>query len=469
MWKPFFRCAGPSSRERRRLRRGRVVAVLLIALFLPGETPAVQDDQSKWTLQRLVSTAIDRNPGLAASKEGVTIAEEDINAARGKQFPRLDAVGLGEYFPRRERLLIFRHGFREDDNPFETAIVSYGLELTLPLYTSGRIEHGIALSEARAAASRSRVQLTRNQLIFNVASAYYTVLRLQQVIIAQEAALASLRESLRIAELQREVGRIAPLDKLRIETSVSQAERDLAGAQNAYDQILEIVKELINVPIEDMLDITGLLVKAPTAVHLESLREQALTQRPDLIALRQELRARREAVGIADSRLGPSVDLKAGYRGVTGIDDGTTRDDATLFLKFRMPLYEGGVFRAQRRKAIAQLRQTELRLRGAERQALAEVERAALDLQTADPRSKAAARAVEQAEESLRIEREKFAHGRGTSNDLLLAERALLGSRTELAAVLSDSQIAQAALNLAVGNDPVTIGSSTFGSSQGSN
>ena len=140
---------------------------------------------------------------------------------------------------------------------------------------------------------------------------------------------------------------------------------------------------------------------------------------------------------------------------MTGIDDGTTRDDATLYLQFRMPLYEGGVFRAQRSKALAQLRQAELRLRDAERRALAEVARAVLDLQTADPRSKAAARAVEQAEESLRIEREKFAQGRGTSNDLLLAERALLGSRTELAAVLSDSQIARAALNLAVGNDPV--------------
>lgn len=469
MWQPFFRYAGPPSRERRRPRRRHVVAVLFVALSLPSGTPAAQEDQSKWTLEDLVGVALDRNLGLAASKEGITVAEEDINAARGKRLPRLDAVGLGEYFPRRERLLIFRHGFRRDDNPFQTAIVNYGLEVTLPLYTSGRIEHGIALAEAQAEASRSRVQLTRNQLIFNVASAYYTALRIQQVIGAQEAALSSLKESLRIAGLQREVGRIAPLDKLRIETSASQAERDLAGARNAYEQTLEVLKELINVPTEVTFDVTGQLVKAPAMGESELLREQALTQRPDLIALRQEMGAQREAVGIADSRLGPSLDLKAGYRGVTGIDDGTTRDDATLLLQFRMPLYEGGVFRAQRSKALAKLRQTELRLRDAERRALAEVTRAVLDLQTADPRSEAATRAVAQAEESLRIEREKFAQGRGTSNDLLLAEQALLGSRTELAAVLSDSQIARAALNLAVGNDPVAIGSSAIESNQGSN
>ena len=462
MWQPFFRCAGSPMTERRHPRRGRVVAVLLIALCLSGETPAAQDDQSNWTLEELVGVALDRNLGLAVSKAGIDITNEGVNAARGERRPRLDAVGRGEYFPRRERLLIFRHGFRRDDNPFETAIVNYGLEVTLPLYTSGRIEHGIALAEAQAEVSRSRVRLTRNQLIFNVASAYYTALRVQQVIGAQEAALSSLKESLRIAELQLEVGRIARLDKLRIETSTSQAERDLAGARNAYKQTLEVLKELINVPTEVAIDVTGQLVKAPTAGQSEFFREQALTQRPDLMALRQEVDARREAVGIAVSRLGPSLDLKAGYRGVTGIDDGTTRDDATLYLQFRLPLYEGGVFRAQRSKALAQLRQAKLRLRDAERRALAEVARAVLDLQTADPRSKAAARAVEQAEESLRIERENFAQGRGTSNDLLLAERALLGSRMERAAVLSDSQIAQAALNLAVGNDPVAT-------SQGSN
>ncbi len=434
-----------------------VSTVVLAFLVFPQSGLSAQKPLDSWTLEDLVAVALDRNPGLAAARTGTAVTEEDIAVARGERLPRLDVVGSGEYFPRRERLLIFRHGFREDDNPFENAIVNYGLEVTLPLYTSGRIEHGISLAEARAKAARSRVQLTRNELIFNVASAYYTGLRVQQVIAAQEAALASLQESLRVAELQLEVGRIAPLDLLRIETRVSQAERDLAGARNAFEQTLEVLKELINVPIEVMLNIAGALVQAPTGVALELLRYEALAQRPDLIALRHEVRAQKEAVGVAEARLGPALNLSAGYRGVTGIDDGTTRDDARLLLQFRMPLYEGGVLRAQRRKALAQVRETRLRLVEAERRALGEVERAALDLKTAGPRTEAARRAVDQAEESLRVEREKFALGRGTSNDLLLAEEALLRSRTELAATLSDSQIALAALKLAAGQDPVSV------------
>ncbi len=433
-------------------RAGTCAAALVWVVAFTGAAISAERQGEKWTLEELVAVALDQNAGLAATRSASDAAKEGIAAARGQRLPRLDAVGVGEYFPRRERLLIFRHGFRKDDNPFENAIVSYGLEVTLPLYTSGRIEHGIGLAEARADAARFRINVTRDELVFNVTATYYTALRLQDVIAAEEATLASLRESLRVAELQREVGRIAPLDVLRIETRVSQAERDLVGARTAYGQAIEVLKELIAVPPEVFVDVTGELVQGSLRGEgVEALRQQALDNRPDLIALRLEVRAKREAVGISDAQLGPTLDLKAGYRGVTGIDDGTTRDDATILLQLRFPLYSGGVLEAERRQEVAKLREAEFRLQAAERRALGEVGRAVLDLKAADLRIEAARRAVQQAEESLRVERQKLAEGRGVSNDLLLAEEAFLRARTELAAALADSQISRAELNLAIG------------------
>ncbi len=439
------------------IRQATTLMVVLAMVALPSAGLSAQEPGAGWTLEDLVAVALDRNPGLKAARTGISVAKEDIAIAKGERYPWLDAVGKTEVFPRRERLLIFRHGFREDDNPFENAILNYGLEVKLPLYTSGRIEHGISLAEARTEAARGRVELTRAQLLFNVASGYYTVLRLQEVITAQEAVLSSLNESQRIGHLQASVGRIAPLELLRLDTRVSQAERDLAGARSAHAQATEVIKELINVPTEVSLDIAGTLVPAPKIVDLGTLRDQALAQRPDLVSLRHEVRAQREAVGVADARFGPTVDLMADYRGVTGIDDGITKDDARLMVDLRIPLYTGGTLQARKRKALNELRRLQQRLEQAERRALAELERAALELAAADPRIQAARRAVDQASESLRVERAKFGQGRGTSNDLLLAEEALLRSRTELASVLADSQIAWSALKLAAGEDPVAV------------
>ncbi len=109
------------------------------------------------------------------------------------------------------------------------------------------------------------------------------------------------------------------------------------------------------------------------------------------------------------------------------------------------------------RKAIAKLKETEFRLRDAERRALTQLKQAELGLRAAEPRITAARRAVDQADEGLRVERQKFAEGRGTSNDLLLADGVLLRARTGLATALADSQIALAALRLSAGEEPVSV------------
>ena len=423
------------------------------AAFTASAAPA-QGGPNRFDLAALIRIAMENNLSLAADQAAIAASTEGVAAARGARLPHVDAVGLAEVFPRRERLLLFRHGFRGNDNPFENVIANYGMELTLPLYTSGRIEHGISLAEARVEVQRSRSQLSRQQLVFNVTSAYYTGLRLKEVVTAQNAVLASLEEALRVGELQQKVGRLAPLDLLRLKTRVAQGQRDLAGAHNQYEQALEVVRELVFLPPEEAIVIKGSLRAADTTTSAPASREQALAMRPDLQKLRHEVNARREAIGIAGAALGPSVHLKASYRGVTGIDNGVTKDDGALLLQFRVPIFDGGVLDARKRKALAELNEAQLRLRAAERRAFSDVDRSILDLRAAGPRITAARLAVAQGEESLRVERKKFAQGRGTSNDLLLAEEALLRARTELALALADSQIAAARLRLATGNNP---------------
>ena len=49
------------------------------------------------------------------------------------------------------------------------------------------------------------------------------------------------------------------------------------------------------------------------------------------------------------------------------------------------------------------------------------------------------------------MESQKFREGRGTSNDLLLAEEALLRAKTDFAVAVSDNRISITALRFATG------------------
>ncbi|MCH9003597.1 MAG: TolC family protein, partial [Planctomycetes bacterium] len=156
-----------------------------------------------------------------------------------------------------------------------------------------------------------------------------------------------------------------------------------------------------------------------------------------------------ERIGISKARAGPSVDASVIYGANTGED--RTTDDAKFLLQFRLPLYAGGVLEARKRREMKKLRQLEMKLQAAERQALADVERALIELSSSKSRLDAGSRAVALAEEALRVENQKFKEGRGTSNDLLLAEEALLRAKTAIAAAISDNRIAFAALRFASG------------------
>jgi outer membrane protein TolC len=93
------------------------------------------------------------------------------------------------------------------------------------------------------------------------------------------------------------------------------------------------------------------------------------------------------------------------------------------------------------------------RLRQLESQMQLELETALLNRQAASNRLEATGKAVDQATESLRIEREKYELGRGAIVDVLDAQAALLDAQTIHYRALADLNIAQAQLRLAAGSN----------------
>jgi len=236
-------------------RGGRVVALAaLLAVGIGGWSSLAQSGQDKpWDLPKLVRYALDNNKGLAAAKAGTDVFREDIDIANGQSLPQVDAVSSFLYVPLNDRLLIERHGFRPTkanagDNPFQDKILNYGVRVTLPLYTGGRIQKEVSVAEAGVAASRAAAELTRQELIFNVTSAYYTYFRLREVIKANQALVRSVEESRRIASQRAKIGRAARIDVLRLDARLSAVESQLTVARNNLDRIAETMKALLALP-----------------------------------------------------------------------------------------------------------------------------------------------------------------------------------------------------------------------------
>ena len=100
--------------------------------------------------------------------------------------------------------------------------------------------------------------------------------------------------------------------------------------------------------------------------------------------------------------------------------------------------------KASHQSARAQQREASQRVR-------LEVFRAWADSRAAEERIAVAAAAVAQAEESLRIIKNRYDSGLATVTDLLRNETALLEARTRRLAAIHDQRVAAAQLELAAG------------------
>lgn len=104
-------------------------------------------------------------------------------------------------------------------------------------------------------------------------------------------------------------------------------------------------------------------------------------------------------------------------------------DVGRLRVRVDVPIFEGGRIHAQIAKERSLLKAAQKRLRKLELQIRLEVETAVLNVNSARKRIDIAQKSIAEAEESLRIERQKYDCGRGAIVDVLDAQAALLNAK----------------------------------------
>jgi len=116
-----------------------------------------------------------------------------------------------------------------------------------------------------------------------------------------------------------------------------------------------------------------------------------------------------------------------------------------------LPLFEGGRTHARVREERAKLGASQERFRKLELQIRLEIETALSNVKSAFERVQTTEKAIDQARETLRIEREKYELGKGAIADVLDAQAALLEVETNLYRALADFNTAKAQVQLAMG------------------
>jgi outer membrane protein TolC len=421
-------------------------------------TAAVQSVEGPVSLEDAIRVALANNPELAATAHDVDAAAAQRDVAASQRFPSVHAIGGYSHYLDSQRLV----AASENGEPgvFSRDVLAADLVVSMPLFTGGRITSEIKAAELLQKAAQHQLARTQEELVFNVSSVFYGILARRKVIESLEFSKTTLQEHLKRIQELIAAQKAAKVDRLRTEVRIADLEQALVRERNVVAIQERVLTNFMGLDRpEKPVEAAGDLALVPASIpEKEQAFQKAFRDRPDYLSARAALEAQARAVDAARAAHWPVVTLQGAYGGRWAADTtdkpsglNSSDDVGRVGLGFDIPIFEGGRILARVRQERARLSAAQERLRSLELQIQLDIETALLNIASTSQQVQTTEKAIEQANESLRIEREKYDLGKGAIVDVLDAQSALLDSQTNYYRALAEYNIALAQLKLATG------------------
>ena len=426
---------------------------LIVGWLLAIFAGPVQAEPLKLSLDDAIKMALKQN-------RSVQIADEKVVAARGKYvesrsgaLPKLDFTSTytrlapvpGVTLPRAFGGGEIKMGYADN----------YDLKLSLSqsIFSWGKVQNGTRAAGDQVKSSQEDSAKTRQETIASVTKAYYGVLVTQEFIRVSEEALARVQEQERMVRKRYEAGTVSKFDLLRTQVQVANTKPQVEKAHDGYEMTLLALKNLIGVPLDSPLELSGSLSYEPMTVDVKSATQTAVDKRPDLKSLAYQKKALEHTLSIAKAGLRPNLSLAATYNykrpGPSGEDKWGQSATASAILY--TPLFDGFATSGRVAQTASGVRQLEIAQKQAEEGVALEVNSAVLSLKEAQANIESQKENVDLAKESLRIGKVRYDSGLITNLEILDAELAVTQAETNYLQALYDFQAARVNLQKAMG------------------
>ena len=424
------------------------------------EEPAAIDPGHPYSLEELIDIAQSRSKETRVAWEQARQAAIGVGLARAAYLPELTASALGGYqhtaLPLPTRLARKGYITSNQEEIFPELALRY-----LLLDFGGRAAQ-VEVAKQTSFAANVGFTAAHQRLIFDVSRAYYMLDGVAAQLKAAERARVNAGALLQAASslLGRGAGTVTNVALAR--RGVAQADFDIASATTAQHDALYALLAAIGLPPTAKLKVKNSSdrpLPGITGRTVEDMMQDALRQRPDLLAGLAQLRASDAGIALARSQYLPKVSVSANVQGNIGQVStegekyqGIIQPQAGILLRFDWPLYVGSANLDAEYLARSKRAEAEERLRLTNDQALRQVALAYDQLETGLVQFSSAAALQSAAQTAFDAASDAYAHGVGTITDALNAQTALASARASVARAHSQSLVNAAALAFATGD-----------------
>jgi len=419
-------------------------SVLALSLFM-GVAAINAQEKKQLTLDEAVQLGIQNSKNLRIDAAKIEEATADLLEAKNRQLPELKVSGSYMYLPTKPTVdLKLPSVSGAGAGGPEVHQVAYGsVNLSVPVYSGGRIKYGIQSAKYLVEASKLSTENDKIAIAYNVAQAYNNLFKANQSIkVLEENLTASQKRDETFLKLENN-GVIARNDRLKANLQTSNIELQLLEAKNNYNIANINMDLLLGIPETTEIEVDPNYIDEGSEVKtVDYYVNEAKENRKDLQALAQQRKAAELGTKSAKAENLPSIAFTGGY----------VAADIPKFLTLYNAVNVGvGVSYNLSNiwKENSSLRQSQAR----EKQLAANDEllndNIKLDVnreyQNTDYSKKRIAvyeKAAEQANENYRITKNKYDNGLATMTELLDADAAQISANVGVINAKADAALA---------------------------
>lgn len=425
-----------------------VPAVNLRAQTLGGDRPQIS---GPLTAAQAVQIGLRENLTVRASMADVEAAAAATRIARSQ---RLLQLSTSTYLTYGDYSNIFNSALNV--TPVNNLLVpsqgyaDQNLTLSLPFFTSGRLENQIRAATEKQHAAAIDVTGTQAEAALRIKEAYYRALLAAENVKVAQSRVDAVAELVKTMQALYTDGKGLESSVRRVEAEQADARRILTNARNTEAKALLDMKADMGVRLDSDITLSDALAFTPPKGLLSDQLADAAGLRSELQAARARVSAARHQTTAVRGSQGPQISGAAMADGLTSHATGT-REGYSVGLVISLPLLDGGQRRAEIAQARAQVERARAEERDLELRVANEVQQAWLDVQTAAENYNSAQAGLTAALAAYDVTVLRVQNQKSILLEQLDALATLTQARGNIAQALYDHSIAAARLQRAVG------------------
>lgn len=409
---------------------------------------AVSSHAGAATLDQALAQAWQNNPTLAAERESLAAAQDQVDEAKGGYYPQVKLFG-GIGTSHNDVTFMPLGPISFNINEFSLNTRQVGLELDQALYAGGKISGTLDVTQHLRDAEDARLHAVEQGVLLDGAEAYMEVLQAQAVLALEQSNENVLKQALDAAQASFDNGEVT-------HTDVDEAKARLAGTQAALIQAQGAVTSAM-ATYERVIGSQPDSLQQPTALAgLPASQQDALALADHnyaVIAAEAQSAAAQSNVDVAESSMKPTLELVGQVSKATEPQFLFERlDTRSIMLNLSWPIFTGGSNTSRVHAAKHQAAGSEQQALDARRQARDQVIGAWQAYQTATAGLAAIQVQITAAQSAYDGVVAEHKEGERTTLDVLNAEQELLNAKVNQVKAQSDETVAEYSLKAATGS-----------------